>query len=241
MKKRFLFILSVVVLCSVAFISSCGLVDCVKGSGHPDSVKRKVADFTKIDIKGSYRILLKQDSSLSITVTGDDNLLKYIETNVSDDKLFIKSDKDMCPNNQMTLTIGVHNINEITSIGALELYTKGMLNLQDLKLKFSGNTRTILGINAANLTTTAGGNAEITLKGQAMTHTVNFTGSEKFNAFGFVVSDYDIESSGNTECDINVLHALDLHTSGASVVKYKGAPIRLVNEKSGLSTLERVN
>jgi hypothetical protein len=241
MKNRYLFIILGIAVCSFAFMSSCGLVDCVKGSGHPDSVKRKVADFTKIDIKGSYRILLKQDSSLSITVSGDDNLLKYIETNVSDDKLFIKSNKDMCPNNQMTLTIGVHNIKEITSLGALELYSKGTLNLQDLKLDFSGNTRTILGINAANVTTKASGNAEITLKGQAMTHTVNFSGSEKFDAFGFVVSDYDIESSGNTECDINVLHSLDLHTSGSSVVKYKGAPVRLVNEKSGLSTLERVN
>ncbi len=241
MKKRYLYIILAVAVCSFAFMSSCGLVDCVKGSGHPDSVKRKVADFAKIDIKGSYRILLKQDSSLSITVRGDDNLLKYIETNVSDDKLFIKSDKDMCPNNQMTLTIGVHNLKEITSDDALEIYSQGMLNVQDLKLEFSGNTRAILGINAANLTTTVSGNAEITLKGQAMTHLVNFSGSEKFNAFGFVVSDYDLESSGNTECEINVLHSLDLHTSGVSVVKYKGAPVRLVNEKSGQSTLERVN
>lgn len=241
MKKRFQFIVLAIAAYSLFSLPSCGLVDCVKGSGHPDSVKRKVADFTKIDIKGSYRILLKQDSSLAITVTGDDNLLKYVETNVSDGKLFIKSDKDMCPNNQMTLTIGVHNLKEITSIGALELYSKGTLNLQDVKLDFAGNTRAILGINAANVTTKAGGNAEITLKGQAMTHLVNFSGSEKFNAFGFVVSDYDLESSGNTECEINVLHSLDLHTSGVSVVKYKGAPVRLVNEKSGLSTLERVN
>lgn len=241
MKKNYSYMLLAVAVCSVAVISSCGLVDCVKGSGNPATEKRKISDFTRIDISGSYRINLKQDSTLSLTITGDDNLLKYVETNVSDDKLFIKSDKDMCPNNQMTITIGVHNLKEIVSQGGLELYTNGTLNVQDLKLDLSGATRAILDIDAANLTTVVNGNAEITLKGQATTNTVDFKGSERFNAFNFVVSDYDIESSGNTDCEINVLHSLDLHTSGVSVVKYKGAPVRLVNSKLGSSTLERVN
>jgi len=241
MKKKYLYVLLAVIVCSVAVISSCGLVDCVKGSGNPDTQKRKVADFTKIDIAGSYRINLKQDSTLSLTVTGDDNLLKYVETNVSDDKLFIKSDKEMCPNNQMTITIGVHNLKEIVSQGALELYTNGTLNVQDLKLDLSGATRAIMDIDAANLTMFMNGDGEVMLKGQATTNTVDFKGSEKLNAFGFVVSDYEIESSGNTDCEINVLHSLDLHTNGVSVVKYKGAPVRLVNSKSGSSTLERVN
>jgi len=241
MKKIKLYILLALAVCSVSVISSCGLVDCVKGSGNPATEKRKADDFTKIDIKGSYKINLKQDSTLSITLTGDDNLLKYVETNVSDGKLFIKSEKEMCPNNQMTLTIGVRSLKEITSSGALELYTQGVLNVQDLKLDLSGETKAIMDIDAANLTTRASGDADIMLKGQATTHLVNFSGSEKFNAFGFVVSDYDIESSGNTECEINVLHSLDLHTSGASDVKYKGAPVRLVNEKSGSASLEHVN
>ena len=241
MKKGYFKLLLAATVCVVAFASSCGLVDCTKGSGNPATIKRTVSDFSRINIAGSYRINLKQDSSLSISITGDDNLLKYVETNVSDDELFIKTDKEVCPNNQMTLTIGVHNLKLIESSGALELYSVGLLNVQDLKLDLSGETRTIMNLDAANLTTNISGNGELLLKGQADTHIVSFTGSERFNGFGFVVSDYEIKTSGNTYCEINVLHSLDLHTTGISDVKYKGAPVRLVNSKSGSSTLEKVN
>ena len=241
MKKGYLYFIPAIIVAGLTFMSSCGLVDCVKGSGNPETEHRKVDDFNRIQIAGSYRINLKQDSSLSLTITGDDNLLKHVETTVSDNLLIIKSDKEMCPNNQMTITIGVHNLKEIKSSGALELYSNGVINVQDLKLDFSGESRAYLNIDAANLTTVASGNSEIKLTGQATTHNVSFSGSERFDAFNFVVSDYDIETSGNTECEINVLHSLELHTSGLSSVKYKGAPVRLVNEKSGQSTLERVN
>jgi hypothetical protein len=241
MEKRYSKLLVAFTVCAVVFTSSCGLVDCTKGSGHPATQQRKVSDFNKINIAGSFRITLKQDSSLNISITGDDNLLKLVETNVSDNVLIIKMDKEACPNNQMTLTIGVHNLKAIEAAGALELYSNGLLNVQDMKLNFSGESRIKLNLDAANLTTTVSGDADITLNGQADTHLVNFSGSERFNAFGFVVSDYDIQSAGNDECEINVLHSLNLHTSGVSTIKYKGAPVRLVNEKSGSSTLERVN
>jgi hypothetical protein len=57
-------------------LSSC-MLNCVHGSGKQASEDRKVGDFSKISISGGYRVILKQDSSMAIRITADDNLLKY--------------------------------------------------------------------------------------------------------------------------------------------------------------------
>jgi len=56
-----------------------------------------------------------------------------------------------------------------------------------------------------------------------------------------VVGDYDISTSGAGNCEINVLHSLNVSSSGASEVKYKGNPSSVNNDKSGASTLQKVD
>ena len=81
MKKVHYYILLLVAGFSVAALSSC-MFNCVRGSGHPASETRKVAEFTKLDISGDFNIILKQDSSLTLDITADDNLLKFIKTKI---------------------------------------------------------------------------------------------------------------------------------------------------------------
>lgn len=63
----------------------------------------------------------------------------------------------------------------------------------------------------------------------------------KINAFDFVVGEYTIRSSGASHCKINVLKTLNVHSSGASEIKYKGSPSTVNNDKSGASSIEKVD
>lgn len=222
-------------------LSSCNFA-CVKASGNQVSENRKVSDFTRIEVSGAFKIILKQDSSLNIAVTADDNLQKYIKTEVSGNRLRIYTDnKNICNGGQIIVTIGVHKLEAIKLSGANELSGDGKLVAGDINFKLSGVAKVNLDIDAANVKTEGSGATEIILKGQASAHKVNLSGGGKIHAFDFVVGNYDISTSGASECEINVLHALNVRSSGASSIKYKGNPESVNNDKSGVSSITKVN
>lgn len=223
----------------VAAFSSCS-VNCVKGSGNQITESRKVADFTRLDVSGSYNIILKQDSTLSVKITADDNLMQYLRTDVSGDKLKISVKKSICAQKAVSVVIGVRNLEEIKGAGAIEITSDGKLNLRDLTLSMSGAGKVNLNLNAANLITKGSGATELTLKGQASSHTVKLSGSGKLNAFDFVVGKYDLETTGVGECRINVLTDLNVHSTGAADIEYKGNPANVNTSKTGAASIKKV-
>jgi hypothetical protein len=239
--KRYFTLLIVIAAISTALLSSCRF-ECKRGSGNPATENRKVTDFKKIKIDGGYKLNLKQDSSLTVTVTADDNLLKYIKTEVSGNELHINTGhKNLCPNGDIVINVGVHNLEAIETSGAVEINGIGKLVTHDIDLKFSGSTKINLELDAANIHTEGSGASEINLKGQASSHTVNFSGDGSLHAFDLVTGNYTISTSGSSDCEINVLHDLNVQSSGASSIKYKGNPAHVNNDKSGSSTITKIN
>jgi len=238
MKKTGLII--AIIACASLSIISCKLV-CVHGSGKITTEQRKATDFSRIDISGAYKIHLKQDSSLSISITGDDNLLKYVSTSVNGDKLVIKTTKTICLDDSLVVNIGIRKLEELKSSGAVEVSSTGKITTGDLTIHLSGATKVNLDLNAANVNSHGSGVSELNLTGQAATHQVEFSGVGKINAFDFVVGEYTINSSGASHCKINVLKTLNVHSSGASEIRYKGSPSTVNNDKSGASSIEKVD
>ncbi|WP_183562746.1 head GIN domain-containing protein [Mucilaginibacter sp. SP1R1] len=240
MKKSGLIIAAIFACASVSILSSCRF-SCVHGSGKIVTEQRKANNFKKISIEGAFKIHLKQDSSLAITITGDDNLLKYVTTSVDGDKLLVKSKRSMCFDDSLVVNIGIRNLNEIKSSGAVEVSSTGKINTGDLKIDLSGASKVNLDINAANLVTEGSGVSELNLTGQAALHHLESSGVAKLNAFDFVVGEYDISTSGASHCYINVLKTLNVHSSGASEIQYKGSPSTVNNDKSGASKITKVD
>ena len=214
MKRIQITILAVTAAIVLGSFYSCRF-HCVRGSGNQATENRKVEDFTRIKISGGFKIVLKQDSSLSVKITADDNLLKYIKTEVEGYKLHIYTRKNMCNTGEMTVYIGVRNLEEINASGAVDVETDGKLQTQDFRIKLSGATRLTMDMNAANVTTSGSGATELHLKGQASSHDIDLSGSGKVYALDFVVGNCNIQTSGVGHSEVNVLHSLSVHSSGA--------------------------
>ncbi|HEY8782672.1 MAG TPA: head GIN domain-containing protein [Mucilaginibacter sp.] len=240
MKKIYLALWAIIAGVALGGLSSC-MLNCVHGSGHVVSEERKVGDFSRISISGGYKVILKQDSSMSLKITGDDNLLKYIKTEADGDRLRIYNKRNLCNNGEMTINIGIRNLDELKASGAVEVESDGKIHTQDLRFKLSGATKITMDLNAANVATTGSGATELNLKGQATSHNINISGVGHVYAFDFVVGSCEIETSGAGHCDVNVLNSLHVHSSGASEVRYRGNPSSVTNEKSGASSVEKVN
>jgi len=239
MKKHLVSIYILAASALLLLLPACTLT-CVTGSGTKVSEDRKVDDFTSLKVSGNFKVVLVQDSSLNLHITTDDNLMKYIKTSVEGGKLIV-SNENVCPTGDQQLTIGVRNLNGIRISGAVEMASQGKINTGDMEMQLSGATKVTLDINAARLTTKGSGSTEINLKGQASTHDVDLSGSGNVNALDFIVGDYNISTSGSSDCSINVLRELNVHSSGSSSIKYRGTPTQINNSKSGSSSIEKVN
>lgn len=234
-------ILLLIAATSITLFSSCRRFRCVKGTGNVRTETRKMAGFTKVDISGGYKVTLKQDSSESISITTDDNLFKYIETTINGGTLRIHSRRNICSSGETTIIIGVKNLDKISASGAVEVRSAGRLTVQDLNFDLSGSTKIDMELYAGRVRTDASGSTEVYLKGQASSHEVDLSGSGKVEALDFVVGKYKIGTSGASECKINVLNELDVHTSGASDIQYRGNPTKVNNDQSGASSIKKID
>ncbi len=239
MKKRLYFLPILLSLVFVATLPSCH-IGCIKGSGKEINENRIVGSFSKLDISGAFKINLKQDSGHALTVTADDNLMKYIKTEVSGDKLRIYTRKNFCNNNAITLNIPITQLSEVKGSGAVALTSEGRINTQNFKMELSGVSKVDMDLSAADVETKASGAAEIFLKGQAASHKVEVAGVGKLHAYDFVAGNYNIKTSGSGNCEINVLKTLIVNTSGQADIKYKGNPSSVDSKKSGASKITKV-
>ncbi len=237
MKKQPLLILSGFLLL-FSVLSSCN-DSCEKGSGKAASEDRKLGAFTKLNVSGAYKIVLKQGNP-SVKVTADDNLLKLIETSVSGDELTIKTEKNICNAGTMEIDISNPDFQSVKSSEALDLSSDGKLNLKDFDMELSGAAKVKLDLNAANVKIKSSGAADIDLMGQATENLVTMSGVGKLNALDFVVANYRIESSGITHCKINVLQQLSVNISGTGSLEYQGNPSKISNEHSAFTSIKKI-
>ncbi|RKR83082.1 putative autotransporter adhesin-like protein [Mucilaginibacter gracilis] len=240
MKKINIVVLAIAASSFIVALSSCNGLLCKSGSGKMITEKRDVKGFSKLDISGSYTVVIKQDSVESISVTADDNLMKYVKVNLDGDKLRVHSKGNICGSGKFLLTISLRNLSALKTSGAVEVSSNGKIIAKDLDMNMSGASKVTLDVDANSVTTTGSGITEINLTGQASSHNVELSGSGQLNALDFVVATYDIESSGVSHCKINVLNQLNINSSGVADVQYKGNPAKINNNKSGASTLKKI-
>lgn len=240
MMKRFttFSFLIIVALLSTA-ITACNYA-CKSGSGKQVSENRSIGDFTKVELGGNFKLMIRQDSVTSMTVKADDNIIKDIKTRVSGDVLEIELDGNFCDIGDIIIELSSKQWEGIDASGSTQIISENQINTEDFELNLSGSSKVELNLVAGILKTNSSGNSIINLKGQARRHDANLSGSTELNAFDFTVSDYRIESSGSSNCAINVLSNLEVKTSGASKILYKGTPKNISNDKSGTSVLEQV-
>jgi hypothetical protein len=239
MKKHIYLLPILLALFCLTLLPSCH-IGCIKGSGKEVNENRIVGSFSKLEISGEFKINLKQDSGHALTVTADDNLMKYIKTEVSGNKLRIYTRKNFCNDNAITLNIPITQLDEVKGSGAVQLTSEGRINTQNFKMELSGISKVDMDLSAADVETKASGAAEIFLKGQAASHKVEVAGVGKLHAYDFVVGNYNIKTSGTGNCEINVLKTLIVHTSGAANIKYKGNPSSVESDKTGASKITKV-
>jgi hypothetical protein len=105
---------------------------------------------------------------------------------------------------------------------------------------FSGAVQLQGNLKANHLNVDMSGSSKISLAGVANSASFDVSGAVKINAEDLVLKEATVESSGVSAINLHATETINVHSSGASAVRYKGNPTTFDVKTSGASGLKKI-
>ncbi|MBL7730014.1 MAG: DUF2807 domain-containing protein [Chitinophagaceae bacterium] len=220
--KKILFLLPLVAI----LVSSCFLGGKrIKGNGVIKSETRSTTSFSGVDVSGNADVYVKQDSTTTVRVETDENLLPYIIIENRNGTLHIYQ-KD---NTQLKTTKGIKvylaspQYSRFDASGACDYYSEGRItNAESISFRLSGASEVNMDLKAPVVKASLSGAGTVSLKGETKDLDIDGSGSTEVKCFDLAAENVKVSISGAGDADVFASVKLDVHVSGAGDVRYKG-------------------
>lgn len=189
----------------------------VQGSGKEATETRDVAKFNKIEMQGAYDVDVKLGSKQSVSIKGDDNLLKLVETKVADGTLVLSTKENVHPTHHLKVTITAPN-------------------LQSFALKGAGDVN-IQGVHEDNFSVDLRGAGDLTAAGEAKKLDVTLKGAGDVKLYDLHAENASVDLSGAGDVNVYASKYLKAKVSGVGDLSYKGHPATVEKDKSGVGDI----
>jgi hypothetical protein len=220
-------------------LSSCGQN---MGSGKIVTEKRQTGNFTGISVGGAFEVEVKNGPETIVEVESDDNVIKFIETNVSGDVLRINTNISSGFNNaHFKVYVTAPEINSIKTSGAANLKVIGQLKSTgkiSIDVSGAGNVETV--VDAPEVDAEVSGAGKIELSGKTREYTAKVTGSGNLKSGNLKSENTTIRVSGAGTARVHASINLKANASGAGNIFYKGGAT-VEKKKSGAGNIEEEN
>lgn len=230
MKAFKILIPAIIILLSLQACNK-GRVWGIRGKGSDISETRNAGAFIGIDLRCDADVELVRDSTFSIEITGQENILKVLDTKVDNGNLVIEYKKRVWRHNKVKIIVHVGNVQTIFLSGSGNITCQNALSASnmDLKISGSGNINTAA-LNVQSLTAHISGSGNIKIpSGAVQTAKFSISGSGNINSEDAGCAAMDAKISGSGNITVNVSETLNASISGSGDIKYKGNPIVTVS------------
>jgi hypothetical protein len=170
------------------------------------SETRNVSGFSSISLEGSGSLVIEQGDAESLTVTGDDNLLSHIETEVRGGTLVLgeKSGVRIGPSQDIIFRVTLRKLDNLDVSGSGSAQARG---LQNAKMN--------IGIS---------GSGNVSAEGSGDDLDVTISGSGRFRGDTLKSKRTRVDISGSGSAVVAAADTLDATISGSGSIEYVGAP-----------------
>ncbi|HEY0274048.1 MAG TPA: head GIN domain-containing protein [Chitinophaga sp.] len=213
-----------IALSAVAFLSAC---EHRRGSGHVVTQTRSVSEFHKFTVAGPIDVDLRQGPTQDLEISGDDNLLKYVEVKNEDGELTIKLRRGgwFDFHNHFKVKVSTPNLTEINLAGSGTVkLVDGYKSEDELHTSIAGSGNVVGKFDVPLFKAFIAGSGSYNVEGQTRKVDVSVMGSGDFNGFNLLAEEAtaDIAGSGNVHVSASV--KLRANIAGSGDVRYKGSP-----------------
>jgi hypothetical protein len=219
------------------------MVSCHRGNGEIITTAKTVSSFEKIHISSSADVNYYPSEETRVTVTVDNNLLKYVKIIERNNELHIGTKNGNCSFTKFVVDIYCPRITGVSVSGsgsfdgkdkiiasAFKSEISGSGNLRgtfecgDFSAHISGSGKIDGQVECNNLSTKISGSGKIIIRGEAKNSNVNISGSGSLNGREFKTDNADIGVSGSGNVHIWVVDYLKARISGSGDIIYRGTP-----------------
>ena len=213
----------------------------VRGSGHVITENRTTSEFSSIDVSGAIEVYVKQDSTTSVKVEADDNILEYIEVHVEGSTLQIYTENNLRLKTSTKIKVYISNpeYKEIQVSGASSIRCENVITSADvIDVSLSGASEGRLELNAPKISVNLTGASNANIQGKTKDFEGSASGASEIRGFDLLSENADVDASGASHIEIYASVRIDGQSSGASSVNYKGNAQSNV-EKSGAGSVNK--
>jgi hypothetical protein len=176
----------------------------VKGNGEIKTEERQVTDFSELHSDGSFDIECRSGAP-SLTLTTDENLLKYVEVEVHGNYLRLHLRERVLPTRGLKVAVSSPQRTGCKLNGASEMLAHDLTG-ESFAVKVTGA-------------------AEMKLDGNVNQLLADMTGASELSARKLLTKTAEISTTGAASADVSVSDTLKVSITGAGDVTYHGNPV----------------
>ncbi|MEE9408896.1 MAG: head GIN domain-containing protein [Polaribacter sp.] len=215
----------------------------VKGNGNVVTVNRTTSDYDGVTASGSFDVILVKGKEGNIKIEGEENVIPYIETEVSGNTLKIKYKKNtnIRTTKRMTITVTFIDIESVTLGGSGNISSKAIIKSEDLKISIGGSGNIQLKVAADSLKASIGGSGNIELEGNTNELTCSIAGSGSIKAYDLTTNELSANVAGSGNVRATVKNKINAKLVGSGSVYYKGNPKHIDSKSVGSGSIIEKN
>lgn len=216
----------------------------IKGNGNNVTIERNTGDYDGVAVSGWFDVDLVSGNEGEITLTGEENLLEYIITEVKDGKLVIKTEKgvNLKTSNWKSgihITVPVESISSVSMSGSGDIVGKTKIKTDYFKTAMSGSGDITLDLDVQNISASMSGSGDITLSGDTTNFEATISGSGDIEAYDLEADNVDATISGSADIQVTANKSLKARVSGSGDISYKGNPEKVNTKTSGSGDISK--
>ena len=209
-----------------------------KGNGEIVTERRSVSDFDRLRIAGNFEVILREGKVPLVQINTDENLLKFIDTEVEGGILRISQEKKLISTRKIRITVNYLVLKDIRAMGAALIKNEETIVSENLEIGMDGAGAIDLMINSDKLMVVLSGAGVISLAGKVREQELNLMGAGKLEAFDLESKECEVSVSGLGTAEVYVTEKLNAKIEGVGSIKYGGDPKDVNTEIKGLGRIK---
>jgi hypothetical protein len=242
MKFRILAAIGVILLVACLIMPGCKRVSSsLNGSGKIIDQDIKISDFTSINAKGEYSLIIQQGETYKVTVSLDDNLFKRLQVSLDHKtlQLGIEAPANFFPtalkvNITMPILLGLN-----FSDGA-KAVVSGFKSAEDFNLTLSGKSLVEGALSANNMVFNLSDHSKVVLSGSSFKLELNSLGESVLDMSQYELMRVELKMDEGSVSKLNVSGQFDVDLKNKSQLFFSGKPIFTQTSVTGGSTMQMI-
>lgn len=207
----------------------------IEGSGNTIQEQRQLDDYHKLEVRGNIRVNLIPGQTGYMVVTGDDNLLQYLYSEVNQDevlKIYVSTLSGSYP--YFEIDLYYESIVSINLEASARLRNQEPLIAEQLNLSVTSGAFTELIVNAIDTQVQAAAGSQVNLSGTTNTLNLESVAGSQVKAFNLQAQSAEVRTTAGAMAEVYANESIRAHANTGAVIRYKGdPPVKDVSSNTG--------